>query len=113
MFKYPERYRIQVKGPWPETGPGENGFFEFKSPHGVVRCLAAKGDGWEHVSVSHPHKIPSWEIMVRVRHLFWSDDVTVMQLHPPLADYVDCHPYTLHLWRPEEGEIPRPPNWMV
>ena len=26
---------------------------------------------------------------------------------------LDCHPHCLHLWRPLDAEIPRPPGWMV
>lgn len=31
------------------------------------------------------------------------------QLHPAKSEYVNIHPYCLHLWRPLEREIPMPP----
>jgi len=113
MLTFPEKYRIQLAPPWPQTVEGENGVFVFNSPWGPVRCIAASGDGWDHVSVSHPDKIPNWEIMCRVKAMFFGGSRTAMQLHPPEVDYVNCHQFVLHLWAPLEGEIPRPPNWMV
>jgi hypothetical protein len=51
--------------------------------------------------------------MEQVKRLFFRDDETAMQLHVPPSDYVNAHPYTLHLWRPLDQEIPRPPSVMV
>jgi hypothetical protein len=31
----------------------------------------------------------------------------------PIVEHINCHPYCLHLWRPHNVEIPRPPSWMV
>ena len=78
-----------------------------------LRMIASSGDGWEHVSVSVADRCPTWDEMCLVKDLFWGSEECVMQLHPPRADYISCHPYTLHLWKPLEGTIPRPPNWMV
>jgi hypothetical protein len=56
--------------------------------------------------------------MEQIKRLFFSVDECVMQLHPPLADYVDgtfhqnCI-YCLHLWRPHSRAIPRPPKYLV
>jgi hypothetical protein len=36
-----------------------------------------------------------------------------MQLHVPVSDHINRHPYTLHLWRPHALEIPRPPAEFV
>lgn len=39
---------------------------------------------------------------------------TVVASHPPVTDYVNFHPYCLHLWAPMDGiKIPLPPSWMV
>jgi hypothetical protein len=51
--------------------------------------------------------------MCFVKELFWSDDEVFMQLHPAKRDYIDCHPYCLHLWRPTQLVIPLPPKIMV
>lgn len=71
------------------------------------------GGGWEHVSVSTPKRCPTWEEMCWVKDLFWGEEESVMQLHPPRSEWVDNHPYCLHLWRPLDAEIPRPPQALV
>lgn len=55
---------------------------------------------WEHVSVSTRNRCPNWDEMCFVKSLFWDDTETVVQFHPDRAHYVNCHPYTLHLWKP-------------
>jgi hypothetical protein len=74
--------------------------------------------------------------MCHVKELFFDADECVMQLHPPKSEYVNCHQYCLHLWRPQTakdiavireqwgeewcygdlpspGEIPRPESMLV
>ena len=37
-----------------------------------------------------------------------------MQLHLPVKEHINYHPYCLHIWRPLlQVKIPRPPNWMI
>src|SRR5215469_9048693 len=83
---------------------------------GDLRILASSGEAphymWEHVSVSLQGRCPKWEEMVRVKRLFWLPTETVMQLHVPDSDHINCHPFTLHLWRPINIEIPLPPPIM-
>ena len=59
------------------------------------------GPRFEHVSVSvlHENRCPTWEEMKLVKELFWTPDETVVQFHPAESEYVNDHPYTLHLWR--------------
>lgn len=55
---------------------------------------------WEHVSVSFPHRCPTWEEMALVKRAFWRDDETVVEFHPARSEYVNVHPFCLHLWKP-------------
>ena len=88
----------------------QHGFFEV----GQLRLLSSgPQDGWEHVSVSMHTRTPTWAHMCAVKTWFWTDDEVVMQLHPAKANYVNLHPYCLHLWRPIEGVIPLPPLEML
>ncbi len=86
---------------------------------GMLRVIASSGFGWDHVSVSRRDRCPHWLEMKVVRNAFFLDHETVMQLHPPLNDYIDGkYPgevsiNTLHLWRPHNKPIPMPPLWMV
>jgi hypothetical protein len=70
-------------------------------------------NGWEHVSVSLPNRTPSWPEMCWVKDLFWLEDECAMQLHPPKSEYVNYHPYCLHLWKPINRTIPLPPSILV
>jgi len=65
-------------------------------------------DGWEHVSVSvrKRNRCPTWEEMCHVKKLFWDEDETVVQFHPG-KEYVNNHPYCLHMWKaPYSTELP-------
>jgi hypothetical protein len=96
---------------WPKYG--RNGAFLLPSGEEWLRCIISDGGGWEHVSVSLVDRVPTWDEMCWVKSLFWDDEEAVMQLHPPKSDYVNHHPYCLHLWRPTTGKIPLPPSEMV
>lgn len=94
-----------------EYGDDTNGIMII--PARDLRIMFSDGGGWEHVSVSRPERCPSWEEMEWVKHKFWDDADTVMQLHVPLGEHISTHPYCLHMWRPIGVEIPRPPAYMV
>jgi len=70
---------------------------------------------WEHVSVSTATRCPTWPEMCFIKDLFWHEDECVVQYHPALKDYVNHHPYTLHLWRPtkQSDRMPTPPSILV
>lgn len=75
--------------------------------------IASWGMGWEHVSVSHMNKNPSWEEMCLAKSIFWCDNECVIQYHPKKSDYVNNSPHCLHLWRPIGTDIPVPPKILV
>lgn len=64
------------------------------------------GDPWEHVSVSVANatrkleRCPTWEEMAFVKDSWWEAEEAVVQFHPPRSEYVNCHPFSLHLWKP-------------
>lgn len=78
-----------------------------------LRIIASNGMGWDHVSVSLPTRCPTWEEMCYVKSLFFDEEECVMQLHPPRSQWINNHPYCLHLWRPQSQDIPRPPSITV
>lgn len=94
-------------------GDGTCGAFMVPSGNGMLRIIAASGMGWDHVSVSLENRCPTWDEMEQVKRLFFKPDETAMQLHVPPSDHVNVHPYCLHLWRPHNVAIPRPPSIMV
>jgi hypothetical protein len=88
----------------------------FRRSHGLVYVVIASwGMGWEHVSVSIPQqqRCPIWSEMCYIKSLFWNDDETVIQYHPAKQDYVNFHPFVLHLWKPIGIELPKPPSIMI
>lgn len=48
-----------------------------------------------------------------MKDLFWSEDETVIQFHPPKSEYVNQHPYVLHLWRNRVSPLQTPPSVLV
>lgn len=118
-FKVPNEYRITkhpVLGTTNEAGT--NGAFKIPIYAEVFAfVIATNGGGWEHVSVHViEYKIeqtPTWEEMCKIKDLFWDKDDCVIQYHPSEKDYVNCHPHTLHLWRPINQVIPTPPKIFV
>lgn len=79
----------------------------------ALHFIFSKGLEWEHLSVSTPVKTPTWEQMCKMKEIFWEDDEVCMELHPKKEDYVNMHPYCLHIWKPIGIEIPTPPSILV
>ena len=105
-----DKYRIPLYG---QLGDDYNGAFEIKVKGEKYFVIASNGQGWDHVSVSHKHKVPSWKVMNTIKEMFFADNEVVMQLHPAKKDYINNHPNCLHLWRPQSVDIPQPPIRMV
>lgn len=135
-FHVPEKYRVRNGYRGSDASYGNNGAFFIPNRAGRTRALSTREAtsvpltviasdgvsvpdesadlaGWEHVSVSLPTRCPTWDEMCYVKSIFWDDEDTVMQLHPPKSQWVNNHPYCLHLWRPVAVEIPLPPSIMV
>jgi hypothetical protein len=123
-FHVPEGARITEGPVASDRRDGHNGAFVVPSVEAgwELVFLASDGEGWDHVSAraqrtGDPSKsrIPTWREMVFLKGVCWDDDDVVMQLHPRRADYVDCHPHVLHLWRPTTPgvTIPTPPRAFV
>ena len=107
-----DQYRVPLRG---EIGDHGCGMFVLPSPIDgqALRVIASDESGWDHVSVSRTSRCPNWIEMEFVRRHFFRAEECAMQLHPPLADYVNDHPYCLHIWRPHAAPLPQPPKWMI
>ncbi len=107
-----ERCRVKHGPGRSDASYGNNGHFRIVTPKGVrLFAIASDGMGWEHVSlhVIDQNRCPTWEEMCYAKSMFWADDETVVQYHPPKSEYVNIHPYVLHLWRPVDQPVPVPP----
>lgn len=114
-FHVPNKYRIRTGRFGTDESYGNNGAFFIPGRPGKppFKVIASDQEGWDHVSVSLPDRCPTWDEMCRIKAMFWDDEDTVMQLHPPKSEWVNNHSYCLHLWRPQTISIPRPPSIMV
>lgn len=75
------------------------------------------GSGWEHLSarvkMNNGERVPTWEEMCWLKHLFWEDEEVVVQFHPKKSEYVNNHPFVLHLFKEVGKEFPHPPVELV
>lgn len=109
-----EPYRILL-GPWGSVKGFSCGMFIIPFQSSSLRVLVSDGsfDGWEHVSVSMPNRCANWKEMCYIKDLFWDEEDTVLQFHPPKSQYINNHPYCLHLWRQINKPVDLPPWWTV
>lgn len=119
MFAVPNKYRDPN---FLNNEFGNNGLFiipHYRINNYQFRIQASDGCGWEHVSVSVgelkkvQHRCPTWEEMCWIKNQFWSEDDCVIQYHPAKSEYVNMHPFVLHLWRPTDQNLPIPIKEMV
>lgn len=95
---------------------GFNGAFRFLINSLKVKVIASDAGGWQHVSVSIHNSVftPGWDVMCKIKDIFWDEEDVVVQFHPRKSEYVNCHPGCLHLWRCTDGrEFPTPPPIFV
>jgi hypothetical protein len=90
---------------------GDDGMSGYlRTPFGhQLKFIASWGEGWDHVSVSRTDRCPTWEEMAWVKDRFFEPEEAAMQLHPPQSQYVNRHPFCLHIWRPHRSIVPLPP----
>ena len=109
------RWRIRTGKMGSDDTAGWNGAFIVPLEGHMWQVLISDGMGFRHLSATNAQKsmLPSWNVMCRLRDYFFADDAWVMQLHPPKDEYINDHPYVLHLWESLNDPIPIPPNFMV
>lgn len=118
MFHVPNQFRYRDHPLVPsEDEDGNNGFFilpaSLAKRRPQIAVQASDGGGWEHVSVSTATRCPTWTEMCAIKDMFWDQEDCVIQFHPAKSQYVNMHPYCLHLWRPTEAVLPIPPAIFV
>lgn len=113
-FKVPNKFRVREGKMGSDDSIGNSGAFIVKLKHSqTVFVIASDALSWEHVSVSRRDRCPTWEEMCQVKDLFWEDSDCVVQFHPPKSEYVNNHPFCLHLWRPIGKQLPLPDSFLV
>lgn len=110
-WKFLNAHRIRDGYYRSDDSDGCNGMFVLFVCCERLRIIASDGEGWKHVSVSRTesHKVPTWEMMCKIKDLFFESEDWVVQFHPAQSEYVNNHPGCLHLWKPDIG-FPTPPS---
>lgn len=95
---------------------GEDGMaVVIKRGDAFLACVVSWGLGWDHVSihvegtVGPAYRCPTWAEMEFIKHIFWAGDECAVQYHPPASRHINTHNTCLHIWKPQEVEIPQPP----
>jgi hypothetical protein len=113
MFHAPNKYRVRTGAYASPDSYGNSGAFRVPIGTRYATVICSDGEGWEHVSASFKDRCPTWDEMCKIKDLFWDAEDCVVQYHPPRSEYVNDFPYCLHLWRPTNQDMPRPPAWTV
>lgn len=78
-----------------------------------AKVVFSWGGGWDHVSVSFSNRCPTWEEMCEIKSMFFHPEEVCVQFHPAESEYVNNHPYCLHIWRSQNEKQPTPPKCYV
>lgn len=114
-----DRYRLTDPRDlvWSEGWAGDeaHGAFHLSSPidRATLLVVACNDEGWDHVSVSRKNRCPNWAEMSHVHRMFFEPNEVAMQLHMPVRDHINVHPYVLHLWRSHTQVLQLPPKIFV
>ena len=117
-IKHLEMHRA-TGGPIPsDKSFGNNGAFMLSYNGATLVIILSDGGGWDHVSVhvvapDLSLRCPTWDEMEYVRKMVFRGDEWAMQLHAPVDKHINEHLHVLHIWRPQNQEIPVPPRIMV
>ena len=90
-----------------------NGAFAIAFKRTTLRLISSDEMGWDHVQVSTALRTPTWYEMCFVKDLFFDSDEIAVQYHPGKNSYAGDQNFVLHLWKPENGDIPLPPFYKV
>ena len=63
---------------------------------------------WRHLSMSHHSRLPTYAELKSARYTFFPPDAEVVQVFPPESEFVNCHPFCLHLWWSKDRRLVPP-----
>lgn len=96
-----------------QDGIAAEAYLASSKKNAPAKVIASWGGGWDHVSVSFRNRCPTWEEMSEIKRLFFYPEETAWEYHPMESEYVNQHPYCLHIWRYQKPGMVMPPSWMV
>lgn len=95
---FPDQPLLFVRRPHPLVG--DYCYEHISKPLKVICSATVEADGrrWMHVSCSRAGHVPFWSDMGLVKDTFIGKRRRAIQIFPTEAEYVNLHPYVLHLW---------------
>lgn len=108
-----EKCRVTTGVMKSDKSMGFNGAFIIRHLSAHLTVIISDEALWDHVSVSLPSRTPTWGEMNFIKGMFFDNEETVIQFHPPRSQYINNHAFCLHLWRDQSREIVLPPQFMV
>lgn len=98
-----------LPGNWQEHQRGADGcsYVNLKQRLSIIWSVAQEADGrwWQHVSVAHPVRLPTWDELVSIKEWPIGRDVDAYQVIPKRETYVNIHEHCLHLFRCLDGDV--------
>ena len=77
--------------------------FSEGEPAGIAAENCMSGRSFARAYMWLEDRCPTWPEMVALNHLlFHTDDIPTFQVHPRADQYVNNHPFALHIWKPEK-----------
>lgn len=55
-------------------------------------------NGGYHLSISHLTRLPTYDELKAARYKYCPDNCYMAQIFPPKADFVNLHPFCLHVY---------------
>lgn len=91
--------RVRPYG-WRERtfGPGRHFWRQDGLSVIVTGGLHSDGRKWLHFSVARPDRLPTWDDLKETKRLFLGPERKAIQVIPKDSQYVNIHPYCLHLF---------------
>ena len=90
-----------LSGSWREVERRRDGSMYTNALTGqrvILSLEEHEGRKWLHCSTSFPDRLPTWPELRDAKDLFIGREVEAVQILPPEKEYVNVHPYCLHLW---------------
>lgn len=91
---------------WHQVDSVEDGV-KYRTDQGLSIIVSGQreqdGRRWLHVSLARPNQLPIWQEVTHVKDVVIGRQKHAIQVLPPESQYVNIHPYCLHLWSCVDG----------
>jgi len=71
----------------------------------VSEAVELDGKRWVHLSTAFPSRLPTWAELVKTKELFLGEESRALQIVAPRSEWVNIHPYCLHLFVCLDGDV--------